>query len=255
MDEMVLHEFSNGTKFYWTPTRMGAIKRVFTTPGGSGIYQKRNMDAFHKLFDNPSVVIDVGAHIGMNTIHYARSAQYVFAMEALPFNFKHLTANIQINELNSKVTALNVAAGAASGVVGLVSPSSNTGTTHLDMSKSGITMVNSDDVILPMMRDTWKVDFIKIDTEGYEAGVILGLSEIIIRYRPILQVELIDKHLERYGSTSESVIKMMYSKDYFPLFYNGHTVEPRDYQSGNRPTDIFFVYMGDVKNARARLQR
>lgn len=235
-----LHQFSNGTQFYWDPDCMAAIGRVFNAPKGSGIYQLRNMEVFWKLFPKRAgLVIDIGAHIGLNTVHYSKRAETVIAFEALPFNFELLEENIKVNGCTNVLT-MNVALGAHKAHVGLKRPASNTGTTHVDLTGTGHVM-DSGDSILGDLIGMPKLDYIKMDTEGSEQNILKGLQSTIYIHRPVMQIELIDKHLMRYGYDSAHVIGWMIAMGYKPYFYDGSIVSIEDYPSGMRPTDIFFI--------------
>ena len=51
--------------------------------------------------------------------------------------------------------------------------------------------------------------FIKIDVEGFETSVILGLIKIIERCSPIIVTEVSASHLERAGSSVEKLKSVM----------------------------------------------
>jgi len=66
-----------------------------------------------KEYLNPErdeILIDIGAHIGKYTIHFAKKGVKVIAVEPSPEFFNILQRNVQINGLESKVRFLNVAA-------------------------------------------------------------------------------------------------------------------------------------------------
>ena len=54
--------------------------------------------------------------------------------------------------------------------------------------------------------DTQRIDVIKIDVEGAEMAVLRGASSIIKKHRPLLIIELSDKHLVRQGSSVSEVV-------------------------------------------------
>jgi FkbM family methyltransferase len=59
-----------------------------------------------------------------------------------------------------------------------------------------------------------KVDFIKVDVEGYEPAVLRGARRTIERFQPVLMVEIEDRHLEKFGDTSATVVEFLTSRGY-----------------------------------------
>lgn len=135
------------------------------------------------------VVMDVGANIGYLTLFFCRSVGpqgSVFAFEPEPDNFGDLARTIERNQIKW-CTPVNSACGAsdkeaviASGLNGYVQPD-NAGPPNCHM-------VSLDS--FAAQRGIAKVDFVKIDVEGFEADVLLGMSEILRRDRPVLYVEV-----------------------------------------------------------------
>lgn len=54
-----------------------------------------------------------------------------------------------------------------------------------------------------------RVDFIKIDVEGYEPAVLRGATRTLERFRPTLLIEIEDRHLEKFLATSATVIDQL----------------------------------------------
>ena len=67
-----------------------------------------------------------------------------------------------------------------------------------------------------------KVDFVKIDVEGYELEVLLGMRTIISKYRPIIVFEYLIGYSERMELSYSDFIKFFSSFDY-SLHYLNHT--------------------------------
>lgn len=59
-----------------------------------------------------------------------------------------------------------------------------------------------------------RVDFIKIDVEGYEPAVLRGADRTIRRFRPVLMIEIEDRHLSKYGADSSAVLRLMKEHGY-----------------------------------------
>ena len=126
-------------------------------------------------------VIDVGAHIGYytkNFSHLTGPAGRVFAIEPSPENFGVLVDNLKSWGRNN-VTAYNNAASDRSGMVNLhISPGHSNHSLVAGYTPAEKTIpiqaLRLDD-LLPEQ----KIDFIKIDVEGYEPHVINGMRNLI----------------------------------------------------------------------------
>ena len=59
-----------------------------------------------------------------------------------------------------------------------------------------------------------RIEVIKIDVEGAEMAVLRGASSIIKKHRPLLIIELSDKHLIRQGSSVSEVVEFLRAERY-----------------------------------------
>lgn len=64
-----------------------------------------------------------------------------------------------------------------------------------------------------------RVDFIKIDVEGAEAALIAGGKKTIEKFRPVLMIELEERHLGRFGKTVGDVVADLVARDYHCYFW------------------------------------
>lgn len=136
------------------------------------------------------VAFDVGANIGYLALylrHRIGEAGQLYCFEPEPANFAELEANLQRNHL-SNCHAVQVAVGAKEGTVtfstglnGFVAPEGLPGIP--------VPVIPLDQFI--EQRRLARVDFVKIDVEGFEADVLSGMSATLSRPdKPILYVEV-----------------------------------------------------------------
>lgn len=59
-----------------------------------------------------------------------------------------------------------------------------------------------------------RVGFMKIDVEGFEAGVLTGARRILEESRPTLLLEIIERHLDKYGMTSDDIVGFLRKQGY-----------------------------------------
>lgn len=138
-------------------------------------------------------MVDIGANIGLMTLHASRSVGdtgSVIALEPHPATFARLQDHIQLNRCKN-VTALNVAAGPSDGTLELFdTPARQSGQAsliaHSDKSISaGRVDVRRMDDILPASTAR---TFVKIDVEGFEHQVLLGAPKTL-QAEPVICME------------------------------------------------------------------
>ncbi|MGV0871971.1 FkbM family methyltransferase [Mycolicibacterium sp. XJ879] len=161
------------------------------------------------VLKNGSVFFDVGANIGLYSISaskYVGPAGRVIGFEAHPMIHRYLVSNVARNAVVN-VVAENLAVGAESGEARIAFCDNNAGQTH-------VASTTEDGVVVPMVTlDDYcfrngisRIDYIKVDVEGYELQVIKGAASIISASDSILiQTEFVSQNLRRYGSPDELV--------------------------------------------------
>ena len=147
-----------------------------------------------------TLAIDIGAHVGLWTMHLCKWFKHVEAFEPNADLMPCFLRNVPM----ANVSLHGVALGPHNGTCGLRRFDGNSGHTM----HAGVMGVGS----VPMERlDEYSfegVDFIKIDVEGYEPGVIEGARETIMRCRPIMVVE--DKNFgPQHGYEPLAAIQML----------------------------------------------
>lgn len=144
----------------------------------TGSYQLDKLQAALAITKKRRMAVDVGAHVGFFSMWLADEFRSVVAFEPVAEHADCFERNVrQVN-----VTLHRCAVGARSGMVGMETDAENSGRARVG-GKGGIPMVALDDVGLA------KVDFIKIDVEGYEREVIAGAEVTIRRDRPVILLE------------------------------------------------------------------
>lgn len=152
-------------------------------------YEKELIDElFHRAMPD-WYFVDLGAHIGNHTVFLGKILQLNgIAIEANPGTYKKLQRNLEINELGRRVKALNVSIGAKIGkaivLKSKIPNNSGAATSRLDPN-GDVDQITLDSLQLK------KVDFVKIDIEGSEMECLEGARTTLLRYKPLLCVEII----------------------------------------------------------------
>ena len=63
-----------------------------------------------------------------------------------------------------------------------------------------------------------KIDYIKVDTEGFEIEVLKGGEKMIEEYKPFIHVEVKGKVLVKQGLSSDDVDEYLKSLNYNEVF-------------------------------------
>lgn len=157
---------------------------------GKLTYQFSKLQAAMKLVpvERRRVAVDVGAHVGLWTMHLVRLFSFVEAFEP---NYALLEC-FRRNVDGQNVTRHPYALGPTAGFTSLRRFDGNTGhTMNTGVEKVRTNGEGGKEVEVRTL-DSFEfqhVDFIKIDVEGFEPGVIEGARETILRCRPVMVVE------------------------------------------------------------------
>lgn len=138
-------------------------------------------------------VIDVGANVGRHTCHMAQrvgASGRVLAFEPMPVSFMLLAANVRAAGL-SNVSLFNVALSSAPGIAAMTVPTYQRARLHnyyrAHLAPGGeypVLCLPLDAIPLPR-----PVRLVKIDAEGHDLQVLIGMKGLLQRDRPILVVE------------------------------------------------------------------
>lgn len=139
-----------------------------------------------------AVVFDIGANIGMTAVIAAKTGAQVYAFEPDPNIFPSLVATIKAN--SSSVEAFNMALGADEGSLSFFSNPASASASHL-VTKDTLGHAATSNVQISTIDAFAKahridrLDFIKIDVEGFEVDVLRGAQATISRLKPSALVE------------------------------------------------------------------
>lgn len=166
-----------------------------------------------------SIYFDVGANIGATAISIARHLEkgFVYAFEPTSA-YEYLEKNIKINSLIN-VKSFNIALGENEGQTSFKTTAECLACSHRIIEDNCLTEPNVDSVTISRLDDIVKresvnrVDFVKIDVEGYESNVLEGCEFIIQKFNPIFFVEFNSWCLIAFKNESPRMfLKILYEK-------------------------------------------
>ncbi|MBI4351533.1 MAG: FkbM family methyltransferase [Elusimicrobia bacterium] len=138
------------------------------------------------------IVVDAGANIGLFSLYASTlGARKVYPFEAVAETCKILNRNLA---LNGALKAVNIALGAEKGEAEIKFNTRGEGSSMIDCGDAGVNreITYSGRRLLKVAPldglVKGRVDFIKLDVEGYEKNVLLGAARIIRKYKPVLSL-------------------------------------------------------------------
>jgi FkbM family methyltransferase len=192
-------------------------------------YCEANLTSFLLRFlkEGP-IFVDVGAHIGfysMLTSHLVGKNGKVYSFEPTPWTYKLLqkntsnlmnvqTINAGVSDIDGEITFSDYGPG-----YGAYNSASKEGT-MLKFKPHEITakIVNLD---IFFNRNSIIPDFIKLDAEGFEHKILVGLSETLKTSRPIITLEMAGN--EKWSNNCKESSAILFNADYesYMMFDNG----------------------------------
>ncbi len=184
-----------------------------------GLLRKDPIYKYHyyskQLIKTGDHVLDIGANVGYYTYLFQKwvgNQGHVYSVEPVP----QFMANLQKNHGgHTNVSLLNYALGTEEKDVELIVPGEQeylrTGLAHI---KEGGSQESSQFTFQAKMKKASelfstleKIDFIKIDIEGYEVVVLPEMKEVIAKHLPIIQAET-------YGEQRQEIDSLLISLGY-----------------------------------------
>lgn len=192
-------------------THFGPLLAASEKIDGKGTYQVRKLRAALKFVPakERGLAIDVGAHVGLWSLALAKEFETVMAFEPVYEHAVCFAMNLH------GVTNVGLATVALDAVdrrtLSMIAGGTNSGGAHVAPGAAG--QGAQEGVTL----DSWlagsaladrRVDFLKIDVEGYELAVIQGARETIRRWMPVIVVEQ-KGQATRYGYGKTDAIELL----------------------------------------------
>ena len=158
-------------------------------------YEANTLRQWLVFTENAKTILDVGANLGNHSLFWAThtQAEKIYAFEPYPQNHKILEKNIIENKLEDKIKPFPYAVGKELGKVVLhCIDENNLGTaTFTDASTEGEQTIEKTSVdVFVQQQNIRRIDFVKIDTEGFETKILEGMESVLKRDHPTLWIEV-----------------------------------------------------------------
>ena len=181
----------------------------------------------HRIFEqfvtSDSVVIEAGCHIGTHSVKLGKLCNELILFEPLPSSNKLLCQNLKANNI-SNATVIQKGLSNTNGTTRFAwIPNSNFGGAGLDNNPMGVpewTTAPQEQINVELTTidslNLQKLDFMKIDVEGYEPNVIKGGMDTFARCKPVIVLECWANH---HGQVNENYTRMLF-RDLLEIGYD-----------------------------------
>lgn len=185
-----------------------------------GIYERATARVIRTQLFPGAIVLDIGANIGAIGMPMAKQVGpkgRVYEIEATQWAFQKLTHNKSLNpELNESLVPIHavLVASEAGDKPSEIHSSWNLFASTVHPIHGGTLNSTEGAQTLPLdsLVDRLKiarVDFVKMDVDGFEVKVLRGAKKTFQRFKPNMILELSSYALEEQGNTLEELIELL----------------------------------------------
>ena len=194
-------------------------------------------------YNNFKLLIDIGAHKGESIKLFSKNfiIKKIISFEASPINFEYLKKKIKNNKIgynNTEIVLENTALGAEDKIIEFNQFNESSSSTIKEIDKESkyykrkfrlINFLNNKEtyqkikIKISKLKDyieknnIKKIDFMKIDTEGYEFEILLGL-ENKIKLVDIIMFEHHYDNMIKKGYTFEDINKLLIKNSFNKIY-------------------------------------
>jgi FkbM family methyltransferase len=185
-----------------------------------GGFEPETLREYRRLVRAGSVVLDIGANIGSHTLPLAQlvgPSGRVYSFEPTDYAFGKQRRNLSLNpELSKRVCAFQamlVGHGVAQKPETIPSSWPLDRRARMDLHPTHFGRYNPLEGAELLRLDDWtareqppRIDFLKMDVDGYEIDVIEGAGETLSRYKPVMMMEFAPYIFPERGRSFEELL-------------------------------------------------
>ena len=182
----------------------------------NGSFEGDILKLFKQELKKDDIFLDIGANIGQHSLYASFFCKHVYSFEPIKRIYDQFSSSILENDIFN-ISVYNYALGREKESIPIWSSASNMGASSILYSKNKkleqyVKVVKLDDIYSKAGIE--RVDFMKIDVEGYEWNVLVGAEEIIKKYRPKILLEFIKYENSQDNMTLEHMYNFIKKYEY-----------------------------------------
>jgi FkbM family methyltransferase len=193
----------------------------YTFNKNGDLWEQQSLYQFFSKIDNKNYnIVDIGGQSGLYSLYakYLPNSTF-YTFEPFIDTFNLLNDNLILNKVTN-VKTYNIGMSDTSGIAIL-----NTSINHNGLHTMGKTPLRFNDIkTIKIETDTLDncfyhknihVDYIKIDTEGWEYNILKGGAFTIKKYRPIIQLEWNVTNMAQCSTNENDLLNLLLEYDYY----------------------------------------
>lgn len=223
-----------------------------------GIYEKAQLNKIIDIIRNKKkrVCIDIGANIGNHSLFFSKFFKKVFSFEPHPKVFPLLKIN---SEKSKNIKAFNLALSDKEGHLYFWDLKTHNMAGHSLKSqkqkkKKGVVGAGGFKIKIKKLDNIIKdrrIDFVKIDTEGHEYKVLVGMRKMLITNNPIIMFEFDAKQY----SQNHKIIKYLNNLNYKYFYFFDQDYDYYNYRMRNLIFLFIKILIFGLKNNKIYLKK
>lgn len=204
-------------------------------------------DHILNYLEHSEVIFDIGANIGQtsfNIFHTQKSKGLnpsIYAFEPYPRTYQRLKTNITLNA-NKNIHAYNLGLSTEKGILHMIqhSPSNSGGfrMTNNPTNSISVPVISLDEFVFE--NKLTKIDFIKIDVEGFELQVLKGAENTIKHFKPTLIFEYKVENIRAQNGDIADAFNRLLEMNYH-FFTKEGLSDPESILTLNYQTDLICI--------------
>lgn len=205
----------------------------------NGQFEENELLLCKKYIREDSIILDIGANIGLHSLYFSELAH---SGVVVSFEPSLLTFELLVRNLNgrSNVSPINVAISDVGGLLDFFQASDNAYSSLVDTKRKSIVNVSKvpcmkiDDVVDALKLHS--VDFVKIDVEGLERNVLVGMEQVIATHNPVIFCEIYQGTASNLSP--DETVKFLLDRQYNAyVMHDGKLIEYKKHE------DEFYNYL------------
>jgi FkbM family methyltransferase len=171
----------------------------------NGIREPQATKYLREILEPDWTVVDIGANIGYYALQEANLVEEVIAIEPSPANCEVLETNVDLNGYeNIEVHQLAIGDKECDMPFEL-----NRACNWNSIAANGKGDISVKVVRLDRFMNGSKVDFVRMDVEGYEMNVLRGMKQILAESKPRIFIEVHRDKLKDFGSSQTELLEYL----------------------------------------------
>lgn len=188
----------------------------------NGIYEKDIIDDMYNELDKGKIMLDIGSNIGQHSLILSSYCKEIYAFEPIPKVYQQFNRSIAKNNIkNIKTFNLGISNRKETKEFNFIEDHAGA-SSFIDRANEHTNKITVKTDTLENTIGEIHFDLMKIDVEGYEAVVILGNKEIILKNRPVIFLEYDRQWISEEGSYTPDDLFNFFNDNKFEIYSRVH---------------------------------